>query len=222
MNIIALLLNQGSAMGGFSGFWAGFRVALRVPGPGENPDINYIFLHLNKILLKIWSSFWKGKKVFLVLNFGRCEAVLRVFSVIGGRGDFSAACGRPMTIDNGKNEKHKKLHVTLLPTFSSMFSAKNNIFIRCVFKNQSDFDEIIINYINIKSHDFGTWTQRSASLKIWPVPSTHRYPKFFFWSLMPTPGRYSETVYHKLDFSAYGLHIDYPPAWKLNKLLKLF
>ena len=114
------------------------------------------------------------------MNFGRCEAVLRVFSVIGGRGDFSAACGRPMTIDNGKNEKHKKLHVTLLPTFSSMFSAKNNIFIRCVFKNQSDFDEIIINYINIKYHDFGTWTQRSASLKIWPVPSTNRYPKIFF------------------------------------------
>ena len=32
-----------------SGFRAGFRVALRVPGPGENPDINYVFLHL-KIL----------------------------------------------------------------------------------------------------------------------------------------------------------------------------
>ena len=28
-------------------FRAGFRVALRVPGPGENPDINYVFLHLN-------------------------------------------------------------------------------------------------------------------------------------------------------------------------------
>ena len=30
-----------------SGFRAGFRVALRVPGPGENPEINYVFLHFN-------------------------------------------------------------------------------------------------------------------------------------------------------------------------------
>ena len=55
--MILFLLNHkkncpyhGSAKGRFpgwgfetNGFGAGFQVALRVPRPGENPDINYVF-----------------------------------------------------------------------------------------------------------------------------------------------------------------------------------
>lgn len=28
--------------------------------------------------------------------------------------------------------------------------------------------------------------------------------------------RFSDTVFHEIDFTDYGLHRDYPPAWKLT------
>ena len=33
--------------------------------------------------------------------------------------------------------------------------------------------------------------------------------------------RNRNTLSHKIDFTAYGLHRDYPPAWELNYLKKL-